>query len=136
MPIRLHPDELPTINLTSMIDVLFLLIIFFMVGSHFGDPEQHISVQLPRANASQASPAGATKVVNVLRDGSTIYEGQRLTPDQLTQALRAVKAQVPQLHVDFRVDGESKAEQFMPVMVAVSNLGANVHLRHEQGSRR
>ena len=32
MPLRTHLDEQPSLNLTSMIDVLFLLIIFFMVG--------------------------------------------------------------------------------------------------------
>ena len=36
-----------SINLTPMIDVVFLLVIFFMVGSHFGDAEGRIDVSVP-----------------------------------------------------------------------------------------
>jgi len=32
MPLRTHIDDEPTLNLTAMLDVLFLLIIFFMLG--------------------------------------------------------------------------------------------------------
>ncbi|MGB6042532.1 MAG: biopolymer transporter ExbD, partial [Pirellulales bacterium] len=33
MPIKTHIDEQPSLNLTPMIDIVFLLIIFFMVGT-------------------------------------------------------------------------------------------------------
>ena len=40
-------DEMPSINLTSMIDVVFLLIIFFMVGTQFTQGEREIALKLP-----------------------------------------------------------------------------------------
>ncbi|MFN9913481.1 MAG: ExbD/TolR family protein, partial [Pirellulaceae bacterium] len=54
MPLKLHQEETPTINLTSMIDVVFLLLIFFMVGTRFRDSESNIAIDLPRV-----SPTGA-----------------------------------------------------------------------------
>ena len=44
MPLKTTIDELPTLNLTSMIDVLFLLIIFFMVGTEFTDMDRSLRV--------------------------------------------------------------------------------------------
>ena len=40
MPLKLQHDEMPALNLTSMIDMLFLLIIFFMVATKFDEMER------------------------------------------------------------------------------------------------
>ena len=45
MPLKLQHDEPLQLNLTSMIDVLFLLIIFFMVATKFGDLERNMELQ-------------------------------------------------------------------------------------------
>ena len=47
MPLKTYQDEQPVLNLTPMIDVLFLLIIFFMVGTKFAGNEKKIKLQLP-----------------------------------------------------------------------------------------
>ena len=51
MPLRTETSEEPVLNLTPMIDVVFLLIIFFMVGARFTQEaqEQQFQVQLPTA---------------------------------------------------------------------------------------
>ena len=46
MPIKTTPlDDIPALNLTSMIDVLFLLIIFFMVGTKFIESDRQIELE-------------------------------------------------------------------------------------------
>ena len=51
MPLKTDTVEEPVLNLTPMIDIVFLLIIFFMVGSEFtkkrADAEGHYQIQLP-----------------------------------------------------------------------------------------
>ena len=42
MPLKTHIDEPPTLNLTAMIDILFLLIIFFMVSTQFTEYERSL----------------------------------------------------------------------------------------------
>ena len=39
MPIKINQDEKPAINLTPMVDIVFLLVIFFMVGTKFSEVE-------------------------------------------------------------------------------------------------
>ena len=63
-------EEIPTLNLTSMIDVLFLLIIFFMVGTKFTEMERKIGLKVPQvSNVDALTSAPEKKVVNVYRDG-------------------------------------------------------------------
>lgn len=42
MPLKIQTEELPALNLTPMIDVVFLLIIFFMAASKFAEVEADI----------------------------------------------------------------------------------------------
>ena len=49
MPLKTHTDELPSMNLTSMLDVLFLLIIFFMAGTKFAEMERKIALACRRS---------------------------------------------------------------------------------------
>ena len=35
MPLKTHMDEQPSLNLTPMIDIIFLIVIFFLVGTQF-----------------------------------------------------------------------------------------------------
>ena len=47
MPLRTHQDEAPAINLTPMIDIVFNLIIFFMVGARFTELEKKVDLAVP-----------------------------------------------------------------------------------------
>ena len=48
MPLKTHQDEQPTLNLTPMIDIVFLLIIFFMVGTKFAEMERTVQLEVPK----------------------------------------------------------------------------------------
>ncbi len=52
MPLKTSQlEEMPALNLTSLIDVLFLLIIFFMIGTKFIESERQIELEVPKVNA-------------------------------------------------------------------------------------
>ena len=53
MPLRTESLDDAQLNLTPMIDIVFLLIIFFMVGTRFSEIEQQFDVELPTAEAVQ-----------------------------------------------------------------------------------
>ena len=48
MPLKTHVDEQPTLNLTAMLDVMFLLIIFFALNTRFLDEERQIELRVPQ----------------------------------------------------------------------------------------
>ncbi len=117
-------DEAPTINLTSMIDVLFLLIIFFMVGTRFDDSEKHINLNLPRVNGAAPMIAGPTsRVVSITREGTVALDGRMMTLGQLTEELRRAVGQYRDTAVDVRGDGDVSYQKFTEVATAISNAG-------------
>ncbi len=134
MPLKLNPDELPTINLTSMIDVVFLLLIFFMVGTRFSDSESSISVNLPRVSSSGLTTKPAqSKTVNLLRDGSIELDSRRVSLDELTRTLNTIVRTQPQLDVFFRGDESLSYGKNMAVIEAVRKSGARIALNAANG---
>src|SRR5882672_6135876 len=92
MPLKLQHDEMPTLNLTSMIDVLFLLVIFFMVATKFDEMERNIEVAVPQvAQAGESTPPRQPLVVSVLADGRLELDGTQVSPEELSSRLAAAR---------------------------------------------
>ena len=93
------------LNLTPMIDVVFLLLIFFMLATTFMDPERDVNLDLPKA-----SDIGTTEeqpeelVINVLEDGTVLVGGQQLDDNGLLATLRQAANQDPDRQVTIRGD--------------------------------
>jgi biopolymer transport protein ExbD len=75
------------IDLTAMVDVVFLLIIFFMVSTTFITLESGIPVDLPEAQTSQTQMADLP-TVTVTRDGQIYLAGTEIAETDLVAALR------------------------------------------------
>jgi biopolymer transport protein ExbD len=132
MPLKTHIDEEPTLNLTAMLDVLFLLIIFFMLGTRFVDDERKIGLSVPKVADTAALAASPSRcVVNVYLDGSISLDGQPVTLEQLTAKLRAARRQQGDPGVLVRGDANDKYQRMVLVLNAckqagVKNLGISV----------
>ena len=125
MPLKLNQDELPTINLTSMIDVLFLLIIFFMVGTRFTENESNIKINLAKVAPNGSMLQGpASKIVYVSADGSIQFENQPVSPDQLSSLLAQAVQNFPDTSVQVKSDGDAKVQVLSLVLRAIEKSGA------------
>jgi biopolymer transport protein ExbD len=82
-------DEDPGINMTPMIDCVFLLLIFFLAATTFARDEVELDLQLPEAKSGAEGKAGHVLVVNVLADGKITVEGRSVTLEALRQKLQA-----------------------------------------------
>jgi biopolymer transport protein ExbD len=99
-PDYLHPKKI-TLNLTPMIDVVFLLIIFFLVSSNLIQQDILIDVDLPSAsNIDRITDSAAKKItINIPASGS-IYIGA--TPTNFNQ----LKPIFNKHHADWGKDAE------------------------------
>ncbi|MGD9719764.1 MAG: ExbD/TolR family protein [Pirellulales bacterium] len=124
MPLKQQFEEIPTLNLTAMIDVLFLLIIFFMVGTKFIESERQIDLKLPQVRPGDAlSAAPEKKVINVYRDGQITLDRKAITLEALTAQLTSARAQYHGLGVLVRGDGASSFERVAQVLTACKHAG-------------
>jgi len=126
MPLKTNQDELPSMNLTSMVDVLFLLIIFFMVGAQFTDQEQNIDLQVPEVSEAGALTAAPDKrIVNVDRSGRISLDRSEITLSELTSRLTAARREYSELGVVVRGDGEVELQNVADVLSACRAAGIN-----------
>ena len=107
MPLKLQQDEMPTLNLTSMIDVLFLLVIFFMVATKFDEMDREIQVAVPQvAQAGNDPPLKEPLVVTVMADGRFDLDGKAVSETELTA--RLTKARTPLTEPTVVIHGDAK----------------------------
>ena len=87
MPLKTRKEDLSSINLTPLIDIIFLLIIFFMVGSRFtelNEPEKDIALNVPKVtNAKALTSAPRHRVINVFKDGTVQLDDDTVSLDEL-----------------------------------------------------
>ncbi|MEM1304889.1 MAG: biopolymer transporter ExbD [Planctomycetota bacterium] len=101
MPLKLTQDDTPGPNLTPMIDVVFLLVVFFMVATEFTEREQDLQLALPEvpaAGAAASQPSSPLQVA-VFVDGRIELDGQPVTTPELTRRLQAATAESADVEV-------------------------------------
>jgi biopolymer transport protein ExbD len=117
MPLRTESLDEPSLNLTPMIDIVFLLIIFFMVGTRFSEIEQKFDVELPVASPVQPmSRQPDPLVVTVTSDGQISLGGQLLSRDELRTQLTAAQQAWADQVVLIRGDGNGRYQTVIDVM--------------------
>ena len=135
MPLKTHSDEPAHLNLTPMIDIVFLLIIFFMAGTTFTQLERNVDLQVPQVGESEALTAPPDKrVVNVFRDGRITLDARPVGLAELQSGLASARRQYSDLGVVVRGDAGSAFQRVAEVLNAckqagVRELGISVQLK-------
>jgi biopolymer transport protein ExbD len=111
-------SALSVINLTPLIDVVFLLLIFFLVSSRFAEEERELDLNLP--SVSEALPASYQPdemVINIDPEGRYFVDGTFRQLEQLEQTLRRAQSDNPLTQkVIIRADRKTTWE---PVAIAI-----------------
>lgn len=110
--------ELEGPNMTPVIDMVFLLLIFFLCATRFDREERELPVRLPlAARAQPLSMPPDEVVVNVTREGRYVVMRQTLTEEQLGELLNEVSLKNPGTQaVQIRGDAETTWEAGVRVM--------------------
>ncbi|MEM7456274.1 MAG: biopolymer transporter ExbD [Planctomycetota bacterium] len=125
MAIKLPRDEQTTINLTPLIDIVFLLVIFFMVGSRFSElneAEKQIPLQVPQvADGRAMTDPPRKRVINVLHDGTIFLDQQEHTLEELYSEMVDATEQYRQIGVVVRADANSPYQNVADVIATCRN---------------
>jgi biopolymer transport protein ExbD len=109
-----------------LIDMVFLLLIFFLVATTFAQEEREINIQLPDASLSQPISAPPQQVIiNILADGTTKVGGRAYDRPQLRELLTRVVTNEPEREVLIRADERSIHKYFADVASLCRRVGIN-----------
>ncbi len=117
-------EEEPTINLTPMIDVVFLLLIFFLTGSSFNRSESSIPINVP--GVGQLAPVargGDPRTVDVDRMGTIRLDGKPTTLQQMASNLGQAARTYPDVQVVVRAEGTGAVQGLAEVLQTARSAG-------------
>ncbi len=126
MNLRRQLGNEPEVNLTSLIDVVLLLLVFFMVSTSFVRQAQ-LKVRLPEAS-SAVEPAQMIPLLEIIitADGDFWLNDQQLInndPKTLRMALARIAGKDRALPVTIRADARSTHQDVITAMDVVARLG-------------
>ncbi len=128
------PQSGEIINITSMIDAMFILIIFFLVTTSFKEEEMDHLVNLPvdARNQSLTQTAGQVVKVNIRENGACILMGRQVTEEEMSAWMKAEVAKKPEVKVLIRCDQNARHLYLANVMSICRHAGvprANVAVK-------
>lgn len=125
MRFRRQSREIEPMNLISLIDVMFFLLIFFMLSSTF-TKETHLSVELPEAVGEPSIDNSQQIEILISEQGSFSVNGQNLVNNEI-ETLKAAMAAVANGRADIPLlvtaDGKTPHQFVVTAMDAAGQLG-------------
>jgi len=132
---RKMEEEAPIINVSSLLDVMFILLIFFLATSTFQKEEHDIQVNLPdQSDDGSLSTQSRTLIINVRKDGNYYIQNAIKTLDQMNKLIASIVAQNPDQKVLIRGDREALHGYVAAAVGACKRAGikeANIGYQHK-----
>ncbi|MEH6628569.1 MAG: biopolymer transporter ExbD [Motiliproteus sp.] len=129
MKFKRQSSEEVSVNLTPLIDVVFLLLIFFMVSTTF-TKEAHMKIDLPKSSVEEVDETPRAIDITITDKGQYSVNGKRLVNGQLKTLKRAIakearnKNDVPLI---ITADAQTPHQKVVTAMDAAGQLGF-IHL--------
>jgi biopolymer transport protein ExbD len=110
-------------NLLSLIDMLFFLVVFFLVATQFKEEEREVGLQLPGlASSAPLSAAPQQLIINVKADGTAVVSGKPYDAAELEKLLVGV-AKVGNRDILIRADERSLHKYFAGIASLCRKVG-------------
>ena len=120
---NLGDEDEAEINLTPMLDVVFIMLIFFIVTAVFvKDPG--VEVQRPDALMAEAAGAGSIYVA-ITADGEIWIDRKEVDPTQVRFSIERLSNESPEAGVVIQADADARNETLIQVMDAAKAAGVD-----------
>lgn len=121
---RSRPE--PDVNLTPLIDVVFLLLIFFMVSTSFVKQSQ-ITIRLPEAESTALVEEPPEQIdITITEQGTYLVNGRELInnrPETIRNALQRISAGNTDLPLTISADANARHQHVVTAMDVAGRLG-------------
>ncbi len=126
MNLRVRPRAEPEVNLTSLIDVVLLLLIFFMVSTSFVKQSQ-ITIRLPEAESTSIVEENPNQLdIMITEQGTYLVNGRELInnrPETIRNALQKLSGGNRNLPLTISADANARHQHVVTAMDVAGKLG-------------
>ncbi len=127
-----------TLEVTSLVDVVFLLIIFLLVTTTFNKDEHAFVIELPTSSSEQVTVASDKTTVFITREGDyfllelpadrpigepALDPKQKVTQAQLEERLRGLHRRDPDASIAIRGEKRTSYQSMMDVVSVLQDIG-------------
>lgn len=110
------------LGITPLIDIVFLLLIFFMLTSRFV-MQEGIEVHLPETEKEHTLPSGEVRIIYVRADGSLSFEGSPWTLAAIDQYLAGRGGELREVPFEVRADRKASIQSVVSLMEVLRERG-------------
>ena len=114
--------ELGDINVTSLVDIIFNLLLFFMLTTSFSE-SAGLEIELPEASAKDFEVQREDLTIALTKAGEIVVGGEALSLDELKELLQRHKDRHPKATVIVQADAEVPHGRVVEVVDAAKKLG-------------
>jgi biopolymer transport protein ExbD len=113
-----------TVNMTPLLDMMFILIIFFLATSRFQAEERDEAVRLVKSSSNlPIAPVTELVVINIDRDGQKIVDGRIRSLEEVESLLRERLSERPETEVVVRADTRGVVQHLAQTLETCHRLG-------------
>jgi biopolymer transport protein ExbD len=113
------------VNVVSLIDILAILLIFFIVTTTFRKKQPQVQINLPESKAAETAPAATTEpvVLRVKTADQISLDDKPVALDQLAAAIQAARKAQPKRGIALQADREAPFGVVVKVLDALKQAG-------------
>ena len=117
-------NQLPQLMLSPMIDMIFLLLVFFIVGTMYMSELRSIPIQLPQAKNSETLKKSSF-TVSIKKDGSLFLDDIPIELEQLIKNVKIENENNPEFFVMIRAEEEANYKTVIKLIDELRGTGVN-----------
>ena len=117
--------KMPSITVVSLIDILAILLIFFIVTTTFKDRLPQLQINLPESKTASVAPSEPQKIILLQIKGvdEIMLDGKAVTAQTLAPAIREVQKIHPDWSITLQADKEAPFCTVLSVLDALQEAG-------------
>jgi biopolymer transport protein ExbD len=125
MKFRKSKEDEPHISIAPLIDIVFLLLIFFMVTSHF-DIASGVKIDLPKVGQKAISDGKDNKITLVIDKSGEVYlEGEKISNESLQKKLKDFSKKGGLTQLILQADKDTAHGKVVEIMDLAKSSGVN-----------
>jgi biopolymer transport protein ExbD len=115
----------PSVVIVSLIDILAILLVFFIVTTTFRKTQPQLQINLPDSKSAELAPAEQSEplLLQVKSDDEIMFDGQNITIEALPERLATARREFPDRPIAMQADREAPFGTIVGVLDALKEAG-------------